>query len=204
MRLKDKPWIEACWEAHSGRLEIGATALEDWSFDEAWRSCWCCGSESRRLQKCHIVPRSLGGADEAGNLVPLCSVCHDEMPDVADPEEFWSWIREKQNPLSCIGLGRYHDALTFALELTRDALSKGLTVDTECYMVQLRYYLTQCASLHGGQYGQGVFLKDSSIRWAMKKAMLHATAKGQLSLIQDMFGCKIVDTVPQKKRRKKK
>lgn len=54
-------------------------------------SCWKCGW-ARRLQRCHIVPDSLDGEDEPGNLVLLCYPCHLAAPDVLDRNAMWEWI----------------------------------------------------------------------------------------------------------------
>lgn len=204
MRDKDRAWVLACWEAHDSRLQEGATAVNDELFDDKWECCWCCGSDARRLQKCHIVPRSLGGSCAPENIVPLCSFCHDQMPDVADPEATWVWLREKQNWLSSLGMGRYAETITHAIESAKDAVTRSLEVDSECYLTYLRHYIDQCATLHGGQQGQGVFLKSSTLKWSMDKALERAVATGQLSLAPDMFGSKLVNTVPQKKKRRKK
>lgn len=60
--------------------------------DEADKRCWRCGCK-RTLDRCHIVPSSLGGSDEASNLVLLCKRCHLDNPNVADLEVMWDWIR---------------------------------------------------------------------------------------------------------------
>ncbi|MCL2094987.1 HNH endonuclease [Candidatus Saccharibacteria bacterium] len=59
---------------------------------EAHERCWRCGY-GRRLQRCHIVPVSLGGKDEPANLVLLCKRCHEEGPNVTDVDIMWDWIR---------------------------------------------------------------------------------------------------------------
>lgn len=59
---------------------------------EAHERCWRCGCE-RTLDRCHIVPSSLGGCDDPSNLVLLCKRCHLENPNVTDPEIMWDWIR---------------------------------------------------------------------------------------------------------------
>ena len=59
---------------------------------EAHERCWRCGYE-KRLERCHIVPESLGGKDEPSNLVLLCHRCHIENPNISDPEIMWDWIR---------------------------------------------------------------------------------------------------------------
>jgi hypothetical protein len=62
----------------------------DWA--EAHERCWRCGYKSR-LQKCHIVPKSLGGINDPSNLVLLCGRCHREAPNVADSRFMWIWMR---------------------------------------------------------------------------------------------------------------
>ena len=59
---------------------------------EALERCWRCGSKSS-LERCHIVPRSLGGEDIPSNFVLLCKRCHVENPNIADPEIMWDWLR---------------------------------------------------------------------------------------------------------------
>jgi len=62
----------------------------DWA--EAKERCWRCGYKSR-LQKCHIVPKSLGGKNDPSNLVLLCGRCHREAPNIADSRFMWIWMR---------------------------------------------------------------------------------------------------------------
>lgn len=64
---------------------------------EAHERCWRCGCK-RGLQRCHIIPDSLGGSAEPSNLVLLCSRCHLDNPNVVDPEIMWDWIRAYKVP----------------------------------------------------------------------------------------------------------
>lgn len=64
---------------------------------EASERCWRCGEEAR-LERCHIVPASLGGEDSPSNLVLLCRRCHIETLNIADPEIMWDWIRAYATP----------------------------------------------------------------------------------------------------------
>lgn len=66
----------------------------DYSVDasDAHTRCWRCGYKTK-LERCHIIPRSLGGEDIPSNLVLLCSRCHIENPNIADPEIMWDWLR---------------------------------------------------------------------------------------------------------------
>ena len=62
----------------------------DWA--EAHELCWRCGYKTS-LHRCHIIPDSLGGLDEASNLVLLCGRCHREAPNVKDSSFIWLWLR---------------------------------------------------------------------------------------------------------------
>lgn len=68
----------------------------DWA--EANERCWRC-AEKKPLQRCHIIPDSLGGKDEPSNLVLLCNRCHIEAPNVEDKNFMWDWIRAYGTPL---------------------------------------------------------------------------------------------------------
>lgn len=78
--------IIAYWSKHVNESGLSV----DWS--EAENHCWRCGCK-KNLERCHIIPNSLGGKDEPSNLVLLCKRCHAEDPNVADPEIMWDWIR---------------------------------------------------------------------------------------------------------------
>ena len=64
---------------------------------EAHERCWRCGCE-RNLERCHIVPDSLGGKDEPSNLVLLCKRCHADGPNVTDLDIMWDWIKAYRVP----------------------------------------------------------------------------------------------------------
>lgn len=180
--LKSRKWIAACYEAHAKRLEDGeGTAIRDECFEYVWDSCWCCGSTSRPLQRCHIVPRSLGGHDGPSNIVPLCGVCHDEMPDVRSADFFWDWLRRQQNPLSPLGLGRYYEACAAGLALAREVTARGEDLDVEGILAAFRWSLSSSVGLHGGQHGQGPYLKPASLEWALLDAVEQSLKSGQLS-----------------------
>lgn len=74
------------WVIHEDECGLAV----DWA--EAHERCWRCGYKSR-LERCHIVPHSLGGSEDPANLVLLCRRCHREAPNVADPRFMWIWLR---------------------------------------------------------------------------------------------------------------
>jgi hypothetical protein len=73
------------WKEHLSDHMIGV----EW--EDAQEYCWRCACKCR-LQRCHIIPDSLGGKDEPSNMVLLCETCHSEGPNVDDPEVMWDWI----------------------------------------------------------------------------------------------------------------
>lgn len=72
------------------RIEDECGLSVDWA--EAKERCWRCGYE-KRLQRCHIIPDSLGGKDEPSNLVLLCERCHIDAPNVESKTFMWDWIK---------------------------------------------------------------------------------------------------------------
>jgi len=48
------------------------------------------------LDRCHLVPRQLGGDESPSNLVLLCNRCHRDAPNVGDPEYMLRWIAERE------------------------------------------------------------------------------------------------------------
>ena len=66
--------------------------------DEFATRCWRCGYDDKPLERCHVIPHSLGGKDEPSNYRLLCGTCHLEAPNVADPKAMDNWIRETSVP----------------------------------------------------------------------------------------------------------
>ena len=105
----------------------------DWS--EAHTRCWRCGCE-KNLERCHIIPDSLGGEDAPHNIVLLCKRCHVDEPNVTDPEIMWDWIRAYGVPLyetfwSIMGMKEYEFIYkkSFVRELTNIISSADLEFD---------------------------------------------------------------------------
>lgn len=99
------------WEPRS--IEIGTT------IDFGEPTCWACGQtwegrydksqETKNsfeilwvkapLQICHIVPKSLNGADTADNLLLLCKECHDNAPNTSIAEIMIEWVKNSPHYL---------------------------------------------------------------------------------------------------------
>jgi hypothetical protein len=105
--LPPKRLIFDYWKDRLGELRL----LIDWGEP----SCWACGfhygskydvkrsdaswEEILRcwdripLQRCHVIPKSLGGSDKVENLFLMCRECHDTAPNTAIPVIFFDWAK---------------------------------------------------------------------------------------------------------------
>ena len=102
-RMPSVATIVKYWRAQDAPIAV------DWN--RAGEYCWRCARELNRgtsdkhsedddcRHKSHIVPRALGGSDDASNLIVLCRWCHAQAPDVADPAFMWEWL--KKTSLGC-------------------------------------------------------------------------------------------------------
>lgn len=70
--------------------------------------CWACGMCDRgQLERAHILPRNMGGSDEASNLHMLCPTCH-KMSEFSWGREYWTWFRnpwKQDNPVNIMFVG---------------------------------------------------------------------------------------------------
>ena len=85
---KNKTTKEECdyWFSRINESEFSVDA------SEASERCWRCGYK-RNLERCHIIPKSLGGKDVPSNYVLICRRCHLENPNVADSDIMWDWLK---------------------------------------------------------------------------------------------------------------
>lgn len=141
-----KEQIVAYWKKHVQEDEMSV------DFSEAGERCWRCGCK-RGLQRCHIVPRSLGGEDVPSNFVLLCSRCHLDNPNVADPEIMWDWLHAYKVPLydtfwGIQGIKEYEKiyGITFREELKNRGLNDENSEELE-EIIQKQF---QRASYHFG------------------------------------------------------
>jgi len=77
-------------------------------------ACWACGyydgivdlegtgrwstwNKADFLQRCHIVPKSMGGSNNHDNLFLMCRTCHDLAPDSIHPKQFYKWVEKRKD-----------------------------------------------------------------------------------------------------------
>jgi hypothetical protein len=88
--------LELGFLAHWGRPRCWACGFhyggkyDTKRFDAGWDkilSCW----NKIPLQRCHVIPKCLGGTDDAPNRFLMCRECHDLAPNTSIPEIFFEW-----------------------------------------------------------------------------------------------------------------
>jgi hypothetical protein len=149
------------WESHQNESGLAI----DWA--EAKQLCWRC-AQKRSLQRCHIVPRALGGSEEPGNLVLLCAQCHSEAPNVADPAFMWFWLRAHAVPFCGTywygrGLREYEFVFGEKLEVS--------LADVEDFMPKFQTALEQHIRLTSTHWGQGK-MNPATMAWLLRQVVL--------------------------------
>lgn len=89
-----------CWAC--GKRAIEGEALNhllesaeiEGDFD--YKRIWNNGDVKKKLQRCHIIPAALGGADDPSNLFLLCTNCHYFSPDTTNPRSFFRWVARRR------------------------------------------------------------------------------------------------------------
>ena len=82
-----EPSCWACGEFWNGRYDINGTYASYKKILNAW--------EKAPLQRCHIVPVSLGGNQDESNLFLMCKQCHDLAPNTSFTEIFFQWAQNQ-------------------------------------------------------------------------------------------------------------
>ena len=93
--------------------------------------CWACdvtmvevdssrdGSTHKRynepyigLDRCHVIPKAVGGPDTVDNLVLMCERCHTDSPNTESEKIFWTWFTNRPD-------GRHYQPSTIAYNALR-------------------------------------------------------------------------------------
>lgn len=84
--------IARYWSVYSEEHDISVDWYWSESIELGLSVCWRCGHKTTGLEKCHIIPHSLGGEDTPSNLLLMCQRCHFEAPNCDDPDFMLTWL----------------------------------------------------------------------------------------------------------------
>ena len=87
------------------------------NLEEDYPTCFVCGKD-KHLERCHLIPKALGGSYDVDNLVLLCNEHHKQAPNLAlDKEVMLKWIEEESKTYDCFfhmkhdDLKEYHNSI---------------------------------------------------------------------------------------------
>lgn len=169
----------------------------DWlienGFDLGEPGCWACGNwwgtkydneninaslddikklwnKVTQLQRCHIIPKSLGGTDEPSNLFLMCRECHDLAPNTTSREIFFKWV-DAQNWFKRLEIQFKDELKTFNIkDIEMEDFTKILT------SLEFKKWSKDKMGIHMNQAGYGPKLTKSTLIGAVveyKKTILN-------------------------------
>lgn len=150
--------IVSYWSQHQDECSLSV----DWS--DADKLCWRC-AHKRKLHRCHIIPRALGGSNDPSNLVLLCKQCHEEAPNVVDPEFMWIWLRA--HAADFYGTYWYQRGLR-EYELIFGSKPFAGMEKSDLLLAQLNEFFSKHSGAVGRHWGQGK-LNPSTIAWLIRQ-----------------------------------
>ena len=94
------------WEPKQLDLKLTLDLWEPccWACDQFWggsydsmKGEYWVNWEKAPVQRCHIIPKSLGGGLGPINFVLMCKECHDLAPNTDIPEIMIEWVKNQNN-----------------------------------------------------------------------------------------------------------
>ena len=64
--------------------------------DDFFKKLYALKSLKSKLNRCHIKPNALGGADSPENLFLMCEECHTLSPDTINRAAFFRWVYDRR------------------------------------------------------------------------------------------------------------
>lgn len=127
--------------------------------------CWACNKTLRGgrrgyntpdlgLQRCHIIPHSLGGSNHPSNLFLMCDRCHTASPDTSEEIYFWKWFDRVEDHLQR-EIRELREGLDMS-DLNVDALSKLDIMQAKTYIEKASEGVE--ITTHGASIAQGTRL----------------------------------------------
>ena len=176
---KDK-YINRNGEIVSNYEKDELLVIRDWGEPE----CWCCGKFCKgiykhikyeddlkdnihkiwnygevksMLNRCHIIPYSLGGSSEPENLFLLCESCHIQSPDCIESKLFFKWIYYKRKQKKCIYNGFDIDNMLLEMKYNIDFFNVKIE---ELSYEHINELYNQKISSHGGKISESTIIMN--------------------------------------------
>ena len=102
------------------------------------------------LNRCHIHPNALGGADTPENLFLLCERCHVLSPDTTNRSAFFRWVYDRRKQYT-LGIMRPREVIK---RIDEELSRRGLPSLAECLRVaKSPYEITDIKEFMRGRVG---------------------------------------------------
>lgn len=167
-----EPSCWACGWYWNGRYDIRDSKAGMDKIHKAW--------ERTSLQRCHIVPRSLGGTADPSNLFLMCAECHDLAPNTTNRDIFLKWARN-QNYIARLNK-RFEQELE-SFELTIEMVSELLeTVRGK----EFDSWMQENTGLHFPQAGYGKTFSRMTLSTFLGALLAYAEQRGFIDAEQQV------------------
>lgn len=124
-----EPDCWACGFHYGSKYDI---RKPDAGMDKIFR-CW----DKVPLQRCHIVPKSLGGTNSVENLFLMCRECHDSAPNTPFQSIFLEWAKNQSHFLR-EGEKIKSAMRSFGLDATEDLAKIESIIHSESFKAWLK------------------------------------------------------------------
>lgn len=103
--------VEQCAFGGFDTVDVPISIVEDWGEPDCWgcrkpvkkvpnsedlKEIWSTKETKSLLNRCHIIPKSLGGEKGAKNLFLMCLECHVLSPDTTNKRAFFRWVYDRR------------------------------------------------------------------------------------------------------------
>lgn len=92
-----------CWACGKPTYAWEEKCYPQWLENGDYRSIWNSKKVRSHLNRCHIIPESLGGNADLSNVFLMCPKCHEASPDTRNKGTFFRWVYRKRKR-SCGGM----------------------------------------------------------------------------------------------------
>ena len=146
-----EPTCFACTLGFNGKYDFEGLIKTKKQLNTQWQKA--------KLEKCHIIPKALGGSYHPSNLIPMCPDCHFDAPDSSFEQIFLDWFHKRKSWES-----RNH-------QMVKDKYTDDLDLITK-----YKWHLFS-------NRGKGYTLSKRFKKWLAKNSIQHAGTQSMLPTI---------------------